>query len=319
MAAYAMFVGAGLSVTAFPVMAHMLREKRLLGTEMGAIGVGAAAAITVLMFIAVAAAAAIGRGQGVATFKLAGPPYSPLQAAVLTVAFIAALVFLVRPLLARFAQTLDPERGISAEFLAVTFLGVFLCGAIGDRIGITQWVGSFLFGTVMPLRLGVRRKIIDQLDGISTILLVPIFLAFSGIRTNLRLLTWELVPGILLFLVTMILAKVIIGTLASRAVGLQWRQSAVLGVLLNCRGLLVLAVALIGLQLNVITPQMQLIFVMGAIVTTLMTGPLFDMLYRPTTERPPAERDAAPLTPRPAAGRPSAASAPGRARADRER
>jgi Kef-type K+ transport system membrane component KefB len=284
--AYAMFLGAGLAVTAFPVMAHMLMERRQLGTTMGAIGVGSAAAITVLMFIAIAAASAIARGQGLSDFKLAGPPYSPGQAAVMTVLFIAVLVFIVRPILTRLTQGYDPDRGISLEFLAITLILMFLSGVVGERIGITQWVGSFLFGTVVPTWPGLRRDIANRMKDFTIVLLVPIFLAYSGIRTNLRLLEWSLVPGIALFLAMMVVGKLGVGTLASRAVGLKWRQSLLLGTLLNCRGLLILAVALKGLELGVITPQMQLIFVMGAIITTMMTGPLANVFTEPGETRP---------------------------------
>lgn len=286
--AYALFLGAGLSVTAFPVMARILMEKRMLRTQMGAVGVGAAAAITVLMFLAIAAASATARGQGLTSFKFGGPPYGPAQAALLTVLFVAVLILAVRPLLLRLTEGYDPDRGVRLEFLAVVFIGIFLSGVIGDRIGITHWVGSFLFGTVVPGWPGLRQDIADRMESTVTILLLPIFLAFSGIRTNLRLLRPSLIPGIILFLTMMIVAKLLIGTLASRGVGLKWRQAALLGVLLNCRGLLVLAVALIGLQLGVITPQMQLVFVMGAIITTMMTGPLFDALVEPQEAEPTA-------------------------------
>ena len=105
--------------------------------------------------------------------------------------------------------------------------------------------------------------------------LLPVFLAVSGLRTDLRLLdNVDLAPGLLLFLALMILGKWGVGYVAGRTVGLTANQANIIGVLLNCRGLLILVVGLIGLQLAVITPTMQVVFVIGAIVTTLMTGPL---------------------------------------------
>ena len=102
--------------------------------------------------------------------------------------------------------------------------------------------------------------------------------AVSGLNTDLRKIQPNLLLGLLLFLVLMVVSKWLAGYVAGRAAGLEKRDANVIGVLLNCRGLLILAVGLIGLQLGVITPQTQLVFVIGAIVTTMMTGPLLDLV-----------------------------------------
>jgi Kef-type K+ transport system membrane component KefB len=121
------------------------------------------------------------------------------------------------------------------------------------------------------------------------IFFLPVFLAVSGLRTDLRLLKPDLFLGLLFSLALMIIGKWGLGYLVGRGVGLNSNQSNLLGVLLNCRGLLILVVGLIGLQLEVITPAMQAVFVVGAIVTTLMTGPLADVFVR--REEVPAEAD----------------------------
>lgn len=288
MTAFALFIGSGLAVTAFPVMARILQEKRMMSTELGAVGVGSAAVVTLLMFFAIAGASAAGSGRGLTSFKFGGPPYSPAEAVVLTVLFILVLVLIVRPLLARLAAGYDPDHGVRLDFVALIYIGVFVTGVFGDRIGITQWVGSFLFGVVVPTQPGLRREISNSMEKMVSLLLLPIFLAFSGIKTNLRLLTPSLIPGLVLFLVMMIVGKLLVGALTGRAVGLKWKQAGLMGVLLNCRGLLILAVAIIGLQLGVITPQMQVVFVIGAIVTTMMTGPLVDALAEPEAATPSA-------------------------------
>jgi Kef-type K+ transport system membrane component KefB len=118
---------------------------------------------------------------------------------------------------------------------------------------------------------------------------LPVFLAVSGLRTNFRLFETDLIVGVLVFLALMILGKWGVGWATGRALGLSDRQAHTIGVLLNCRGLLILVVGLIGLQLQVITAETQLVFVIGAIVTTLMTGPLVDVFVR--GERVPEEAD----------------------------
>jgi Kef-type K+ transport system membrane component KefB len=172
-------------------------------------------------------------------------------------------------------------------FLALALLS----GLAADRIGISALVGGFLFGAAVPASERLSQAVIEKMTTAVVIFFLPVFLAVSGLRTNFRLLEVDLFAGILLFIALMIIGKWGVGYVTGRALGLQGHQANTLGVLLNCRGLLILVVALIGLQLGVITPEMQLVFVIGAIVTTLMTGPLVDRFVRPEEARVPAEVD----------------------------
>jgi Kef-type K+ transport system membrane component KefB len=141
----------------------------------------------------------------------------------------------------------------------------------------------------VPASQELVETIVDRLEDAVVVFFLPVFLAVSGLRTDLKTITLELVPGLLIFLALMIVGKWGAGYLAGRAVGLRGNQANTLGVLLNCRGLLILVVGLIGLQLGVITTGMQGVFVIGAIVTTLMTGPLVDVFIRKETVA--AEKD----------------------------
>ena len=277
---FSLFLGAGLSVTAFPVMARILQEKGLLGSDMGAVGVGAAAVVTVGMFLVIAAASASAEGSGIANdvgIKL-----------LLTLALIAGLMLVGRPLMAFLLRAVDNERFLD------TIMGVMLAlalavGLAADRIGISALVGGFLFGVAVPASRELAERVIERMQDAVVLFFLPIFLAVSGLRSNFRLLDFDLIPGVLLFLALMIIGKWAVGYGTGRAVGLTNNQAHTLGVLLNCRGLLILVVGLIGLQLGVITPEMQVVFVIGAVVTTLMTGPLVD--YFTARERVPAEAD----------------------------
>ncbi|MBA3365054.1 MAG: cation:proton antiporter [Actinobacteria bacterium] len=277
---FSLFLGAGLSVTAFPVMARILQEKGLIATQMGALGVGAAAAVTVLMFLVIAAASASAEGSGVVEqvgFK-----------ALLTVAFLAVLAFVVRPLMS-FVTRGWREGGSLGEILGILLPLALLAGLAADQIGINALVGGFLFGLAVPARPGLSEAVIERMEEAVVLFLLPIFLAVSGLRTDFRLLELDMVVGLLLFLALMIIGKWGVGYVVGRGVGLASHQAHTMGVLLNCRGLLILVVALIGLQLGVITSEMQLVFVVGAIVTTLMTGPLIDHFL--AKEPVPAEAD----------------------------
>jgi Kef-type K+ transport system membrane component KefB len=278
---HGLFVGAGLAVTAFPVMARILQEKRMLSTEIGAVAIGAAAVSLPLMFVIIASAFA------------AGPYGVPESAAVKLVlaAVLTALLFLVvRPVLRRLlTRRYQPGEELDAEIFAVLLIGMFLAAAATDRIGVQALTGAFLFGAAVPQIPGLAQAVVDRLHDLVVIVLIPVLLTVAGLQTDLRQFALEDVGGLLLFLAAMIVAKWGVSAFTGPAVGLTWRESNALGVLMNCRGLEILIVGLIGLQAGVLTEQMMAVFVLGAIVTTLMTGPLFDLFApRPAPERAPA-------------------------------
>jgi len=268
---FSLFMGAGLSVTAFPVMARILQEKDLLGSPLGAVGVGSAALVTILMFLVIAAASASAKDAGVVDqtgVKL-----------LLTIGAIAVLLLIVRPLLGLVVDRwFDRDKPLDGNLLGLLLAGALATGLATDRIFGAALVGGFLFGLAVPDKEGLSQAVISRLESTVIVFFLPIFLAVSGLRTDLTLIEGSLIGGILLFLALMIVGKIGAGYAAGRAVGLSNREAQAIGVLLNCRGLLILVVALIGLQLGVITPQTQIAFVVGAIVTTMMTGPLVDRL-----------------------------------------
>ncbi len=276
---FALFLGAGLSVTAFPVMARILQEKGLMATPMGAVGVGSAAVVTVLMFLSIAAASASAKGAGVVR--------SVGVKALLTVALLIGLVVVVRPLMVWVTNWRKMDNTLGAMLI-----GALAMGLVADRIGINALVGGFLFGLAVPARPGLAEAVNKRMQDAVVLFFLPIFLGVSGLRTDLKLLKPSLFGGLLLFLVLMVVGKWGVGYLAGRSVGLKSHQANLMGVLLNCRGLLILVVGLIGLQLKVITPAMQSVFVVGAIVTTLMTGPLVDVFVKDEPIPVDADREA---------------------------
>jgi Kef-type K+ transport system membrane component KefB len=268
-ATHGLFLGAALAVTAFPVMARILQEKRMLATDMGAVGIGAAAVVTPLMFLVLAGATASAKGQGVS--DTIGIKF--LWAAGL----VLLLFFVVRPLLKLVIDwRFQPDKPLDLDLLALLLFGALAAGLAADRIGIHALNGGFLFGAAVPQVEGLGKAIIDRIQTLVIVFLIPVFLAVSGLQTDLTVLKAEHIGGILLFLAAMIVGKWGVGALSGRAVGLNWNQANTIGVLMNCRGLMILVVGLVGLSAGVITPAMQGVFVIGAIVTTLMTGPLVD-------------------------------------------
>ena len=277
---HALVLGAALAVTAFPVMARILQEKRMLATDMGAVGIGAAALVTPLMFLVLAGASASAEDAS-------GAPRQVAVKLLLAIALAAVLFLVVRPLLRRFVlRDFDPEKPLSGTLLAVLIVGALASGLAADRIGINSLNGGFLFGACVPQIAGIARAVLSRMADFVIVFLIPIFLAVAGLQTDFRLLTWELVPGVLLFLAAMVAGKWFVGTGSGLAVGLRWREANTIGVLMNCRGLMILVVAVAAGSFGGITPEMRVVFALGAIVTTLMTGPLVDrFLPREDVER----------------------------------
>jgi Kef-type K+ transport system membrane component KefB len=266
--AFTVMVGAMLAVTAFPVMARILQEKGLATSAMGSVGIAAAAVVTVLMFLLVALA------SGVASDQAAGEQVKRFVGAAV---FIAVLFVVVRPLLDRtVGARIEAVGAVDVNAFAWLVIFAFTCAYVADRIGINVIPGAFLAGAVLPARQILRRDLSSRLSDITTAILLPIFLAFSGLQTDFTRLGSSFLVGIGIFLVAGIVAKWGGGLVFGRLGGMSWSESNVIGILMNCRGLLVLVVGLIGVDQGVISPQMQVAAVLMALVTTAMTGPLFD-------------------------------------------
>lgn len=265
--AFSIMVGAMLSVTAFPVMARILQEKGLTQTTMGSVGVSAAAMTSVLMFLAVATGAGVASDAGLGAI---------LVKYLLCAIYVATMFLVVRRLLIPMGRRYEQTGTLGGNMFAFVLILVLASAYVADRLGLTVIVGAFLAGAVLPAREGLFREFSSRLTDLTTIVLLPIFLAFSGLQTDFTSLGVAFIGGLMLFLTAGIIGKWAGGAVSARLGGLSWAEGNVIGILMNCRGLLVLVVALIAFNLGVISPQLQVAAVLMALVTTMMTGPLFD-------------------------------------------
>lgn len=233
----------------------------------GSVGVAAAAVVTILMFLLVALASGLASGQSTRSqvVRLVG-----------TVLFLAA-AYVARPVLARtVGARIEREGTVDTASFAWLVIFAFASAYLADRIGINVITGAFIAGAILPARQIVRAALNARLFELTTAILLPIFLAVSGLATDFTKLGASFVVGVVVFLAVSIAAKWGGGAVSARLAGFSWAEGNLLGILMNCRGLLVLVVALIGLNEGVISPQMQAAGVLMALVTTAMTGPLFD-------------------------------------------
>jgi K+:H+ antiporter len=231
---HGLFVGAGLAVTAFPVMARILEEKHLLSTEIGAVAIGAAAISLPLMFVIIASAFATGPH---------GVPDSASVKLGLAVVLAAVLFLAIRPALRLLLERrYRAEEELDAGIFAVLLIGTFLSAAAADRIGVQALTGGFLFGAAVPQIPGLAQAVAARLEDLVVIVLIPVLLTVAGLHTNLREFALADIGGLLLFLGAMIVSKWGVSAFAGPLVGLRWRDSNALGVLMNCRGLEILIV-----------------------------------------------------------------------------
>jgi Kef-type K+ transport system membrane component KefB len=281
---FALFIGAALSVTAFPVMAHILMERGELNTKMGSLGVATTGIMSVLMFSYIAFAGAVASAKGFGDF---------LTKTALIIVFVLLSWFLIRPWLARAYRRMFTGGAVSGDGMALAFMGMVLYGLIAHQLGINALVGGFTWGMLFPADRDLRQAIAAKVKDITIIFFLPVFFAMAGFSSDLKLLTPETLPAILLVLLGAIGGK-FLAALPAKMFGLSWNEIGTLGALFNTRGLLVLVAGLIGLQLNIITSLTFTIIVIVALVTNLMTLPLLNLFARAQAPLP-----ADPLNPHP--------------------
>jgi len=266
--AFALFLGVSMSITAFPVLARILTDRQLARTGLGAMALACAAtddatAWCLLAFVV-----------GVAQAKIGGA----LVVVLVTLAYIAAMLLLVRPLAVLLARSYDAGP-ITPGVIAFVLVGVLLSAIATEAIGIHAIFGAFLLGAMIPHDSRVARELGAKLSDVVTVLFLPAFFALTGMRTQIGLVAgaeqW-LICGLIIAVAT--LGK-FGGTLAAaRLSGIGWRDSAAIGVLMNTRGLMELIVLNIGLELGVISPTLFAMMVLMALATTIATSPLLSLI-----------------------------------------
>ncbi|PCC71423.1 transporter, CPA2 family [Nannocystis exedens] len=270
---FTLFMGAAMSITAFPVLARILTERRLLRTKVGAVTITCAAVDDVTAWCILAFVVSIVRATALT---------EAIVTTVLAVAYTLGMLLLVRPFLARVAARGTGREGLTQNIVAVTFVLLFLSAWATELIGIHALFGAFLMGAIIPREGGFARVLAEKLEDIVVIVLLPTFFALSGLRTQIGLLnTPEAWIQCALIIAVACLGKFGGSYVAARWTGLGWRESTALGILMNTRGLMELIVLNIGLELGVISPTLFTMMVLMALVTTFMTTPILQVVYPP--------------------------------------
>lgn len=272
---FALFFGVAMSITAFPVLARILGDLSMQRTPLGALALACAAVGDAAAWCLLAFVVGVTRAETQSAFVIIG----------LACAYVGFMLAVVRPLLARLLPWIETS-GQTRPFTAMLFVALLLSSLATEAIGIHAIFGAFLLGAVMPHNSAIARDLIHKLEDLVTILFLPAFFAFTGLRTQIGL-----VVGLEEWLLTaLIIAVATAGkfggaALAARFVGLSGKESSALGVLMNTRGLMELIVLNIGLDLKIISPTVFAMMVLMAIVTTMATAPLLRLLGVPRNAR----------------------------------
>lgn len=276
---FMLFMGTAMSITAFPVLARILTERKLVRTPLGALAISCAAVDDISAWTILAGVVLLVRSSSSAL---------PLSLALLlALIFIGIMLFGIRPLARRLEVAYHKQGKITQDMLAFIFLIVMISAWITELLGLHALIGAFLAGVVMPKAEDFVHALLGKLEYICVVLFLPLFFAFTGLRTSVGLVQ----GGEMWFYCALIFAVAVLGkfggaTLAAHATGTPWHEAAALGVMLNTRGLIELVVLNIGLDIGVLSPALFTMLVLMALLTTFMTTPLLDWIYLPQAVQP---------------------------------
>jgi Kef-type K+ transport system membrane component KefB len=275
-AAAAIFVAAALSITAFPTLARIVHEHHLTGTRLGTLALGAAAVDDAAAWSLLALVLAMSTGNlMIAVLALGGG-----------VSYAAVVLIAGRPLLRHLDRQSTGGAQAAREVFALILILLLLCAWFTDVTGIYAVFGAFLAGAALP-RGKLAADAIQAIEPLTVTLLVPIFFVYAGLSSRLDLLLAPSMLGLtLLVIVIAFAAKGLACGLASRQAGASWREASALGILMNARGLMELVLITIGLDRGLITPALYTILLLMAVVTTVVTTPLFHAVWQASPRTP---------------------------------
>jgi K+:H+ antiporter len=269
---FALFVGASMSLTAFPVLARILGDLGLTATAIGALVISAAAVDDVFGWSILAVALAV---------LSSGGAFDYLRIAAETAALVALVVVVMRPLLARLLQSASPL----AHGLVVPYaLGLAYAT---DAIGIHAVFGAFLAGAVMPRGEGASLLGLRAAVSAAAGVLVPIYFVDSGMGVDIPGLQPGDAGAFVLILAGACLGKFIGAFGGGRAAGVRPREAAAIGVLMNTRGLIEIVLLTVGRDRGLIDDQLFTLFALMAIATTLATAPVLRRIGPQAAAPPP--------------------------------
>lgn len=268
---YALFIGVAMSITAFPVLARILQEKGLTKSHLGTLSLASAANGDVTAWCLLAAVIAIAQSG---TF--AGAIYTILFSAL----FLLFMFFVLRPFLNIIGNIYRNKEVITKTIVAFMLLILIMSAYVTEVLGVHALFGAFMAGVVMPSNPKFRKIMTEKVEDISLSIFLPLFFVSTGLKTQIGLIStvgeWM---TCLVFIVFAVVGKVFGTGLAARVAGESWKNSWLIGSLMNTRGLMELIILTIGYEMDILPPGIFVMLVLMTLVTTVMTGPLMNLIY----------------------------------------
>jgi Kef-type K+ transport system membrane component KefB len=269
---FALFTGIALSITAFPVLARIVQERGLSKTKLGMMVITCAATDDITAWCILAAVIAIVK---------AGSFVSSIYTILLAATYVVFMAYAVKPFLKRIGDHYSYKEGLTKPVVGVFFLMLIASAYCTEVIGIHALFGAFMAGVIMPDNVNFRNIFIEKVEDVSMVLLLPLFFVFTGLRTQIGLINdpylWQITGWII---VAAVVGKFIGSAVAARFVQQSWRDSLIIGSLMNTRGLMELVILNIGYDIGVLSPEIFAMMVIMALTTTCMTGPALDLIDR---------------------------------------
>lgn len=262
---FALFMGIAMSITAFPVLARIVQERGMTRTPLGMTAITCAAVNDITAWGILALVVAIANASAVS---------GALFTIFLSLLYIVLMLFFIRPFLNKVALKYTVRETVSKMIVAVVLSTMLLSAYITEVIGIHALFGAFMAGVIIPDNVRFKQIIAEKIEDVSLVLLLPLFFVYTGLRTQIGLLNdaslW--LTGLLVVAVA-VTGKFAGSALAARYTGQAWKDSLLIGALMNTRGLIELVALNIGYDIGVLSPEIFTILVLMALITTFMTGP----------------------------------------------
>ncbi|HZK02976.1 MAG TPA: cation:proton antiporter [Bacteroidaceae bacterium] len=266
---FALFIGISMSITAFPVLARIIQERNLSNSPIGILTIAAAANDDMTAWCLLAVVIAIAK---------AGSFVSSLFTIGLAVLYILFMFLLVRPYFRKIGQMHVNTEVLSKSFVGLIFLVLIISASLTELIGIHALFGAFIAGVIMPSNMSFRHILANKVEDVTLSFFLPLFFAYTGLKTNLLLINnWSMVGLCLLFILVAIVGKFGGCAIAARLAGESRRDSITIGILMNTKGLMELVALNIGYEMGILTQPIFAVLVIMAVVTTFLTTPVLQL------------------------------------------
>lgn len=267
---FALFIGIAMCITAFPVLARIIQERKLTRTHLGSVALASAATGDITAWCLLAVVVAISQ---------AGNMYSSVYNILFSIGYMLIMFAVVRPLLKMLGNLYHNKEVVGKPIVSMMFLLLLVSSYLTEILGLHALFGAFIVGLIMPENLRFRKIMTEKVEDVALALFLPLFFASTGLRTEIGLLnTSEMWVLCGVFILVAVVGKFGGTLISARFARESWKDSFILGAMMNTRGLMELVILSIGYEMRILPPTIFVMLVLMTLVTTFMTTPLLSFI-----------------------------------------